>query len=244
MSAQQGEAEVANAAKRAIVLAEGRIRLVIAGLTDLADRGIASCSVEDIEAMYQTAFAISPIKEIAIVAPNGQAFCTNLGLPFGRQEIVSRPVATSAPDFVIEVVRIAGRTDPMVRVRRIASNGRESLAALVPADLLLPKVSPKAAAFRTYARLTTRDGTLIEDAGAALADDESPEDRIVVHERSNDYGLVVTASMSRAALDGAHAGLRLAGPATGLGIALLLAVRGCVPMPGTARTRSWRSSAP
>jgi sensor c-di-GMP phosphodiesterase-like protein len=217
---QQGDAEVANAAKRAIVLAEGRIRLVISGLNDLATRGISTCSVEDIEAMYQTAFAISPIKEIAIVAPNGQAFCTSLGLPFGRQETVSRPVMTSAPDFVIEVVRIAGRSDPLVRVRHIAANGRESLAALLPADLLLPKVSPNAEAFRTYARLTTRDGTLIEEGGAALTDDESADDRIVFHERSNDYGLVVTTSMSRAALDASHAGLRLAGPATGLVILL------------------------
>lgn len=224
---QLGHEEVALAAKRAILLAKSRIGPVIAGLTDLAERGIASCSPAHVEAMHQTAFAITSVKELAVVGADGQTLCTNLGIPLGRREIVSRPIAPSAPDFVIEIVRIAGRNDPMVRVRRIASDGRETLAALVPADLLLPRIAPDGTAIRTYSRLTTRDGTLIADAGAALADDESPEDRIVVHERSDDYGLAVTASMSRATLRASYAGLHLLAPAVGLALLLLaLAARG------------------
>jgi sensor c-di-GMP phosphodiesterase-like protein len=218
----QGQEEVQLAAKRAMMLAEVRISRVIAGLTDLTDRGIASCSPEHVEAMHRTAFAITPIKELAVVGSEGQTLCTNLGIPIGRREVVSRPVATSTPDFVIEVVRISGRNDALVRVRHIVSDGRESLAALVPADLLLPKVSPNGGEFRTYSRLTTRDGTLIEEGGATLADDDSPDDRIIVHVRSDDYGLAVTASMSRAALYASYPGLRLLGPAASL-VMLLIA---------------------
>jgi len=221
---RQGQAEVALAARRAIVLAEGRIGRVIAGLTELTDRGIASCSPENVEAMHQTAFAITPIKEVAIVDPAGTTLCTNLGIPLGRRDVLSRPVAAAVPDFVIEVVRIAGRGEPLVRIRRIVPDGRASLAALVPADLLLPKVSPDGGAFRTYARLATRDGTLIDEGGAALAHDETRADRIVVHERSEAYGLVATASMSRAALYGSYTALRLLGPVVGVAVLLLALV--------------------
>jgi sensor c-di-GMP phosphodiesterase-like protein len=219
----KGQAEVALAAKRAIVLAEGRISRVIAGLNELTERGISSCSPENVEAMHQTAFATTPIKEVAIVDPAGTTLCTNLGIPLGRRDVLSRPVAAAVPDFVIEVVRIGGQGESLVRVRRIVSDGRASLAALVPADLLLPKVSPDGGAFRTYARLATRDGTLIDEGGAALAHDETPADRVVMHERSEAYGLVATASMSRAALYASYAGLRLLGPAVGL-VFLLLAL--------------------
>lgn len=220
----RGQADVALAAKRAIVLAEGRITRVIAGLNELTDRGISSCSPENVEAMHQTAFAITPIKEVAIVDPAGATLCTNLGIPLGRRDVLSRPVAASAPDFVIEVIRIVGRSEPLVRIRRIVSDGRASLAALVPADLLLPKVSPDGGAFRTYARLATRDGTLIDEGGTALAHDETPADRIVVHERSEGYGLVATASMSRAALYASYTALRLLGPIAGLAVLLLALV--------------------
>jgi sensor c-di-GMP phosphodiesterase-like protein len=220
---QRGENEVSLAAKRAMLLAERRIGLVIAGLTDLSGRGISSCSFEQIEAMHQTAFSITPIKEVAVVGPEGQAYCTSLGLPFARDETISRPVATSAPDFVIEVVRIVGRSDPLVRVRRIAADGKESLAALIPADLLMPKLSPDGGAFRTYSRLATRDGTLIEEGGLRMDEEESPRDRITVTDRSADFGLVVTASMSRSSLYESYAGVRLIGPLAGLAM-LLLAV--------------------
>src|SRR5205085_12095413 len=137
----------------------------------------------------------------------------NIGIAVGPRTVISRPAPTANSDFVLEVVRVDGRDDPLVRIRRVVADTEHTLAALVPADLLLPKVSPDGGAFRTYARLTTRDGTLIDQGGPALAHDEAPEDRIVVHERSAEYGLVVTASMSRAALNASYAGLRLIGPA-------------------------------
>lgn len=218
---RQGQEEVALAARRAIALAETRLGSVIAGLNDLAGRGVTSCSADHVKAMHETAFAISPIKELAIVNTDGETLCTNLGIPLGRRDIVSRPVATSSAAFVIEVVRIEGRDEPMVRIRRIVSDGRDGLAALVPADLLLPKVSPHVGPFAIFLRLTTRDGTLIEESGASLADDEAPEDRVVVHVRSNEYGLAVVASTSLAMLHMSYLGVRLAGPAVGLFILLL-----------------------
>ena len=217
----QGQEEVTLAAKRAIALSEARLGRVIAGLNDLADRGVTSCGADHVKAMHETAFAISPIKELAIVSTDGETLCTNLGIPLGGRDIVSRPVATAGADFVIEVIRIEGRDEPMVRIRRIVSNGRNSLAALVPADLLLPKVSPHVGPFPIFLRLTTRDGTLIEESGASIADDETPDDRIVVHVRSNELGLAVLASTSLATVHASYLGVRLAGPAVGLFVLLL-----------------------
>jgi sensor c-di-GMP phosphodiesterase-like protein len=217
-----GQEEVSLAAKRAIALSEKRLGSVIAGLNDLADRDVTSCNPDHVKAMHQTAFAVSPIKELAIVNADGETLCTNLGIPLGHRDILSRPVTTSGDAFVIEVVRIDGRDEPMVRIRRIVSIGKESLAALVPADLLLPKVSPHVGPFPIFLRLTTRDGTLIEESGAALAEEEGSDERIVVHVRSNDYGLAVLASTSLAAVHASYLGIRLAGPAAGLFILLLV----------------------
>ena len=53
----QGAAEVGTAARRAVALAESRLRQTIGALDQLAGRGVNSCATGHIEAMRQAAFA-------------------------------------------------------------------------------------------------------------------------------------------------------------------------------------------
>src|SRR5471030_2788786 len=73
---RQGQEEVDTSAKRAIALAESRVTQVIATLDGLAARGVDSCRPSDVEAMRQAAFDTMPVKEIAVVGPDGQTLCT------------------------------------------------------------------------------------------------------------------------------------------------------------------------
>ena len=65
--ARQGQVEVATGARRAVALANSRLKLVIEALDGLAAQGVNSCSPGAIEAMRQSAFDAIPIKEVAVV---------------------------------------------------------------------------------------------------------------------------------------------------------------------------------
>ena len=69
---RQGQTEVETSAKRAIALAESRVTQVVGALDDLAARGTDSCRPTHVDAMRYAAFNTSPIKEVAIVGPDGQ----------------------------------------------------------------------------------------------------------------------------------------------------------------------------
>jgi sensor c-di-GMP phosphodiesterase-like protein len=80
---RQGQAEITTAARRAVALANSRLQVVIEALDNLAAQGVNSCRPDAIVAMRQTAFSAMPIKEVAVVGPDGQTQCTHLGLPLG-----------------------------------------------------------------------------------------------------------------------------------------------------------------
>ena len=69
---RQGREEVDTSAKRADHIAETRVASVIGALDELVERGVDSCRPDDIEAMRRATFDTMPVKEIAIVGPDGQ----------------------------------------------------------------------------------------------------------------------------------------------------------------------------
>lgn len=68
---RQGQSEVSTAAKRAIALAEARVGT----LDTLAVAGVNSCDQQDMEAMRRAAFSTIPVKEIAVIGPDGKTLC-------------------------------------------------------------------------------------------------------------------------------------------------------------------------
>ena len=69
---RQGQDEADTSARRAISVAESRVGQVVRTLDDLAAVGVDSCRSEDVTLLRRAAFATTPIKEIAVLDPNGQ----------------------------------------------------------------------------------------------------------------------------------------------------------------------------
>jgi len=149
-----GQEEVDTSGKRAIALAEARITQVIATLDNLAARGVDSCRLSDVMAMRQATFETAPIKEIAVVDPDGQTLCTDLGLPLGRRKVVSSEPLFGATDYTFDNIEM-DEGGPMVRLRRKVGAGPKGVAALVPAFLFLPQVSSQGGPFHAYAQIAT-----------------------------------------------------------------------------------------
>jgi len=157
---RQGQEGVETSAKRAISLAESRVTQVIATLDQLAARNVDSCAPGHIEAMRFAVFHTTPVKEIALVSPEGRTLCTDLGLPFGQRTLVSSEPLVGARGYFLDIIKLASGQS-MVRLRRRAGAGLNEIAALVPSILFLPQVSTQGGPFSAYAHIVTRAGTPI-----------------------------------------------------------------------------------
>ena len=198
----QGWAEVTTAGRRAVSLAEQRLSQTMAALDDLATRGVTSCAPAHVEAMRQAAFDTSTIKEVAILGPEGQTLCTQLGSPFGQRKVISTESLTGAQAYVLDIVRITN-SQRMVRLRR--SVGANSIAALVPVMLLLPQIAVDGSPFAAYAQLTSRDGILIGSSGERPDEDNA---RFSISAKSEKLGIESQIVVPRGLVPAAQADLK------------------------------------
>jgi sensor c-di-GMP phosphodiesterase-like protein len=216
---RQGQAEVATAARRAVALANSRLNQVIEALDALAAQGVDSCQPGPIDAMRQAAFSVMPIKEVAVVGPDGQTVCTHLGLPLGQRKLIASVPLAGADGYTIDTLQIANGQQ-MVRLRRKVGAGPNEIAALVPALLFLPQVSMEGSPFSAYAHLATRDGTLIGVTGERPKDSDA---RFAAKVTSDKFGLEAEIVAPRAMVPADHAGLRWLGMLATGAIVLILA---------------------
>src|SRR5436190_7742128 len=230
---QEGINELNISAKRVIALTETRLGRVIESLDDLAARGVRSCTDADRDAMNEMSFRVIPVKEVSIVDSDGGTVCTNLALPFGERQVISAPIESTHSEVVIEVIRLGNGNDNGVRIRRSIADG-SWLAALIPSDLLIPRISPTGGPVVVNATLTASDGTLIGERSAAQWDNAAPHEHLLARYPSNHYGIVVTTSIPRARVLAAHSDLvMMATLGTGSAAALILAL--CAFRPWRAR---------
>jgi sensor c-di-GMP phosphodiesterase-like protein len=221
---REGINELTVAAKRVIALTEARLGSVIDGLDDLAARGVRSCTDIDRDAMNEMSFRVIPVKEVSIVNSDGGTMCTNLALPFGERQVISAPIESTHSEVVIEVIRLGNGNDNGVRIRRTIADG-SWLAALIPSDLLIPRISPTGGPVAVNATLTTSDRTVIGERSAAQRDDAEPKDALLARYPSDHYGIMVTTSTPRARVFAAHDDLLMMGTlGTGSSAALILAL--------------------
>jgi hypothetical protein len=146
---RQGEAEVGTAAKRSIALAEARVKDAVGALDGLAARGVNACEPAQVEAMRYAAFSTIPVKEIAIVGPDAETLCTDLGLPLGERAMISSELLVGATGYWLDIIMLPAG-ERMVRLRRQVGAGPNGVAALIPTTLFLPQVSTQP--FSAYAR--------------------------------------------------------------------------------------------
>ncbi len=215
---RQGQDEVETSVKRAIRLAEFRVTQVITALDGLAARGVDTCGPDDIVAMRHAAFDAMPIKEIAVVGPDGQTLCTHLGLPLGQRNVVASEPLVGANWYLFDIVHLENG-QPMVRLRRNVGAGSNSIAALVPAMLFLPQVSTHGSLFHAYAHIATANGAVIGNTGERP---EAAEAAFVARTKSEKYGFNAEIAMPRSHVIAGHAELQWLGLfATGAVIMIL-----------------------
>jgi sensor c-di-GMP phosphodiesterase-like protein len=217
---RQGQAEITTAARRTVTLANSRLQVVIETLDKLAAQGVDSCRPDAIVAMRHTAFNTMPIKEVAIVGPDGQTQCTHLNLPLGQRNITDSVPLVGAEGYTLDIMQIANG-QPMVRLRRKVGAGPNEIAALVPALLFLPQVSIEGNPFSAYARIATRDGTVIAVTG------ERPQGvntRFAVKVLSDKFGFEAEIVAPLELLPAENAGLKWLGLFSAGIIAILLAL--------------------
>jgi sensor c-di-GMP phosphodiesterase-like protein len=219
---QEGVSELSVSAKRVIALTEARIARVVAGLDDLAARGVRSCVDADRDAMHEMSFRVVPVKEVSVVDSDGSTICTNLALPFSQRQVLSAPIESTHSEIVIEVIRLGDHNENGLRIRRTIADGYW-LAALMPSDLLIPRISPSGGPIIVNATLAASDGTIIGERSAAPADQAESSEALIAHFRSEHFGLLVTTSIPRARVLASHADLvMMATLGTGSTAALIL----------------------
>jgi sensor c-di-GMP phosphodiesterase-like protein len=202
---RQGETEVGTAARRAIALAEARVKDTLSALDDLAARGIDSCDPAHIEAMRYAAFNTIPVKEIALAGPDAQTLCTHLGLPLGERTMLSSEPLAGAAGYWLDIIKLA-TGERMVRLRRQVGAGPNAVAALVPTTLFLPQVSTRGGPFSGYARIMTRQGTIIGEVGGRPPEDVGPN--FVADTKSDTFGFDVAVVSSRMSIAAEHVDLK------------------------------------
>jgi sensor c-di-GMP phosphodiesterase-like protein len=202
---RQGQSEVSTAAKRAIALAEARVRDAVGTLDTLAAAGVSSCDQQDMEAMRRAAFSTIPVKEIAIIGPDGKTLCNHLGLPPGEREVVSSEPLVGAGGYRLDIISLPGG-ERMVRLGRDVGSAHNSISALVPTVLFLPQVSTGGGPFSGYARIVTAQGATIGEVGGRKAESESANFSADI--RSNKFGFDVEVLSPRARIEAEHANLK------------------------------------
>ena len=160
----QASAQVESAARRAVSLAEARLNQTIGAIGELAGKGVNSCQAGHIEIMRQAAFKTPTIKDVAIVGPDGQTLCTQLGTPIGERKVITSEPMSGADGYTLDVIQIANGPR-IVQLRHKADGSPNAIAALVPVSLLLPQVTVDGSLFSAFAQIATRDGILIGSTG-------------------------------------------------------------------------------
>jgi len=197
----QGEDEAAVTAVWALGYAETRIGQAVAAVKDAATKADV-CKPPQIEAMRRTVLTTGPVKELMLIAQNGQIACTDSGSQIRHQIVVS--VATSDRDIMLDLVRVGDSGERLLRVRKAAQADKPGMAAIVPAVLLLPQVSVQGNPLRGAIRLMMPGGAVIGEAGAEDASEEQHHARL----KSLPYGLIVGVSMPATGLIADQDGLR------------------------------------
>lgn len=221
---RQGRQELELSARRHIALAEMRIAGTLTTLDQLAARGIDSCSAAHIDELRQATFGSIPVKELSIVAPDGQTLCTDVGnQPEPRHLVSSEPVAANNA-ALIEVIRLGPLAQLWVRLRRPGSDGGNSIAALVPTALFVPQISNAGSPMSFHARTVSARGSLIAESGNFEASENNSE-LIVAELASSRFALRTNVTASHDSLGTEYRDLRAMGViASGLLAILILAL--------------------
>lgn len=191
---EQTREDIDSTTRRSITLAEGRIARALSGLEDLARRGIDSCNPDNIETLRRANLDYSGVAEFSIVDPTGRTLCSDLGVALRHRIVLSTEGVVDSP-AVLDVMVVDDKPARMLRIRR--PSGANSIAALIPGDLLITQVSSQGGLLlNSHGSVATSDGTVLATVGP-VSEFGSPFETMVVSTLSSHrYGIIVT--MTRA----------------------------------------------
>jgi sensor c-di-GMP phosphodiesterase-like protein len=232
----ESQEELDFSARRNITIGEVRIQRALTGLNELVEKGVDSCRSQHIDALRRTTFAVHSVKEISVVAPDGQTLCTDSGLTEPRTLVSSEPLnGVPGSDTLLEVIRIGDRPGQWVRIRRLGPNAANGLATLTPAEMFIPNTSSRGGLLANRARMMTRKGTLIAEGGKDPSDADGHGEQVVRTVSSDRFAIAVTASVSKAGVAEAQGWLRTVGAAvSGIFALLIFAIAFLIPKRGAA----------
>jgi sensor c-di-GMP phosphodiesterase-like protein len=203
---RQAQEETASSALRAVVLAEQHITQMLHVVDELAAQGVSGCKPDYIEAMQRAAFVTPPIKEVAVVGPDGQTLCSSRSLALGQRRILSSEPLAGSARYSFDIVDIADG-QRLVQLRRVgAAAGQNALAALVPASLFLPQVSRQGDLSGSFILIRTAEGASIAETGARPVGRD--DDLLVGAQQSARFGIDVEVAVPLDKVLAGHANLK------------------------------------
>jgi sensor c-di-GMP phosphodiesterase-like protein len=216
---RQADNETRLAAQRSIARAEWRVGQAIAALAFIGASRLASCADIDVAAVHRAVMATTPIKEIAVVDAAEVAQCLP---PPSAALALSRELRSADDRVLLSVIRPTDSGERALRIRWHRAGDPLMLSAHIPADLLLPDSLSSRAISEPVVRVMLSEGTLIAAPFDKHENAAAGADSISVHNQSTRYPLVVTATVSRAAMFAAHSDLRTLGRLGSAGFALIV----------------------
>lgn len=225
---EQTRDDVDSTARRSITLAEGRIGKAMSAVEELARRDVTACGPEQVDALRRANLDYSGVAEFSIVDPSGRTLCSDLGVALRHRIALSTErVAESAA--LLDVMVIDDRPQRMLRVRR--QTDTNSIAALIPGDLLITKVSTQGGLLlNAHGRVATSDGTVLATVGPVTEFGDPFETMIVSTLASKRFGINVTITRPRSMLSRGQEEIRFLGSVVNGVIAIaLLAIGILVP---------------
>jgi sensor c-di-GMP phosphodiesterase-like protein len=206
---QQGEAEVSVASNASIAFVDMTIGQVAKKLDEIDSSGVDSCTGANVDTLRRAVFAANAIKELALVGPSGQTLCTDVGTAFAPRDVLAS-AATSDPRVMLDVLRLVGGDERLLRIRLVEPQRKPALAAIVPADTLLPQLEPDGSPLQGSARLTLADGSVIGVSGDQTLD-APHDDYVTAQARSKRFGPVMTVMLHRSGTIASYNDLRRIG---------------------------------
>ena len=182
--------------------------------------------------MRYAVFSTIPVKEVSVVGPDAETLCTDLGLPLGERRMISSELLVGATGYWLDIIAWPSG-ERMVRLRRQVGTGPNGIAALVPTTLFLPQVSTQGGPFSAYARIMTRQGTIIGEVGERSRGEASLD--FGAMRKSDKFGFDAEIATPRERIAAQHADLKWFG-LLGAGVLLIAATGIAVLLPrGTPR---------
>ena len=207
------------AAQHTVARAEWRIGQSIAALETIGKGGLRSCADVGLDAVRRAVMSTTPIKQITVADAAGNPQC--LPPAGGEATALSRELRTADDRVFLTVVRVEQGERALHLTWRRAGDPLQ-LTAQIPADVFLPDGASNTAASNPVVRVMLNEGTLIA-ARDDTADGARPgADSINVENGSTRYPLIVTATVSRAAVFAARSDLRMVGTIGAATLAVLI----------------------